>query len=71
MERPNFETISIALIRCGRNPDTCPDRHQSVSRGVTTFYCWHPESPMPDQQVTDTSYRICVTKPKEDGVART
>jgi hypothetical protein len=62
MERPNFEPISIILVRCDiKDPKTCQYRSKRERRGVKNFYCWHPDSPEPDHKVSDARYRKCVT----------
>ena len=65
MERPNFESVSITVVRCDMNPDDCVFRHLSVSDGITNFYCWHPKSPEPDHEFSDGIYRQCATKNKK------
>lgn len=65
-EIPIFESISFSLVRCDQNPNSCPWRKFLEKPEVTKYYCWHPESPEPNKEVIDGSYRQCVTEVKSN-----
>lgn len=62
IDHPNFTAVGIFLVKCDIDPKLCPVRKLVENSNPIKHYCWHDESPEPDHSVTDSTYRICITK---------